>query len=216
MPGLSRRPTPTCRLPRCLRRPSPGVSPVDFRHLEDRANSPSPPSTTCAPIIRSVFSAVAPRERVCGASRLLLHHRQATVVGYTLGEQSTSGVADARSIRAAGCRQVTAHNAYGLRLCSRGLGRHYGAEKLAARDPDLRRRTERQFPLIHDFDPDIIMGATTCWRSSLLPCQAGLVPRDTSLKVGILAPKPGPHAMRRKIEREFAQFTPWISTDYPM
>jgi phenylacetate-CoA ligase len=127
-----------------------------------------------------------------------------TVVGYTAGDLDRWADLVARSLSAAGVRAgMRVHNAYGYGLFTGGLGAHAGIERLGATViPMSGGQTARQVQLIRDFEPDAIM----CTPSYLLTIadameEAGIDPRSTSLKVGILGAEPWTNQMRAEIER---------------
>ncbi|MFJ6651178.1 phenylacetate--CoA ligase PaaK [Microbacterium sp. NPDC091313] len=127
-----------------------------------------------------------------------------TVVGYTGGDLDRWADLVARSLRAAGVRAgMRVHNAYGYGLFTGGLGAHAGIERLGATViPMSGGQTARQVQLIRDFEPDAIM----CTPSYLLTIadameEAGIDPRSTSLKIGILGAEPWTNQMRAEIER---------------
>jgi Coenzyme F390 synthetase len=94
------------------------------------------------------------------------------------------------------------HNAYGYGLFTGGLGAHDGIEKLGATViPMSGGRTAQQVQLIHDFRPDVIL----CTPSYLLTIvdamvAAGVDPRSTSLKAGVLGAEPWTNQMRAELE----------------
>ncbi|MGN8027615.1 phenylacetate--CoA ligase PaaK [Microbacterium sp. 22242] len=127
-----------------------------------------------------------------------------TVVGYTQEDLDNWAELVARSLRAAGVQPGwKVHNAYGYGLFTGGLGAHAGIERLGATViPMSGGQTARQVQLIHDFEPDAIM----CTPTYLLTIAdaleaAGIDPRSTSLKVGILGAEPWTNEMRRQIEQ---------------
>lgn len=95
------------------------------------------------------------------------------------------------------------HNAYGYGLFTGGLGAHAGIERLGATViPMSGGQTAKQVQLIGDFEPDAIM----CTPTYLLTIAdameaAGIDPRSTSLKVGILGAEPWTNEMRHQIEQ---------------
>ena len=112
-----------------------------------------------------------------------------TVVGYTRNDIDTWAHLVARSIR------------YGL--FTGGLGAHYGAEKLGLTVvPFGGGQTERQVQLITDFKPDIIM-VTPSYMLAIADEfeRQGLVPADSSLRIGIFGAEPWTNDMRRAIEQ---------------
>ena len=127
-----------------------------------------------------------------------------TVVGYTKADLDVWAELVARSLRAAGVRPgMKVHNAYGYGLFTGGQGAHAGIERLGATViPVSGGQTARQVQLIRDFEPDAIM----CTPSYLLTIadafeDAGLDPRETSLKVAICGAEPWTNEMRHELER---------------
>ena len=127
-----------------------------------------------------------------------------TVVGYTRNDIDTWAHLVARSIRAAGARPGDlVHVSYGYGLFTGGLGAHYGAEKLGLTVvPFGGGQTERQVQLITDFKPDIIM-VTPSYMLAIADEfeRQGLVPADSSLRLGIFGAEPWTNDMRRAIEQ---------------
>ncbi|GAA4478617.1 phenylacetate--CoA ligase PaaK [Microbacterium panaciterrae] len=127
-----------------------------------------------------------------------------TVVGYTQDDLDNWADLVARSLRAAGVQPGwKVHNAYGYGLFTGGLGAHAGIERLGATViPMSGGQTAKQVQLITDFEPDAIM----CTPTYLLTIAdameaAGIDPRSTSLKVGILGAEPWTNEMRHQIEQ---------------
>jgi phenylacetate-CoA ligase len=127
-----------------------------------------------------------------------------TVVGYTQTDLDNWADLIARSLTAAGVQPGwKVHNAYGYGLFTGGLGAHAGIERLGATViPMSGGQTARQVQLIRDFEPDAIM----CTPTYLLTIadameEAGMDPRATSLKVGILGAEPWTNEMRHQIEQ---------------
>ena len=127
-----------------------------------------------------------------------------TVVGYTRNDIDTWAHLVARSIRAAGARPGDmVHVSYGYGLFTGGLGAHYGAEKLGLTVvPFGGGQTERQVQLITDFKPDIIM-VTPSYMLAIADEfeRQGLVPADSSLRIGIFGAEPWTNDMRHAIEQ---------------
>ena len=127
-----------------------------------------------------------------------------TVVGYPRNDIDTWAHLVARSIRAAGARPGDlVHVSYGYGLFTGGLGAHYGAEKLGLTVvPFGGGQTERQVQLITDFKPDIIM-VTPSYMLAIADEfeRQGLVPADSSLRIGIFGAEPWTNDMRRAIEQ---------------
>jgi len=179
-----------------------GVGPDDLATLGDLARLPF---TTKEDLRKQYpFGMFAvPREQVVRVHASSGTTGRPTVVGYTRDDLSMWAGVVARSIRAAGGRPGhLLHNAYGYGLFTGGLGAHAGAELLGCTVvPVSGGMTERQVQLIGDFRPDIIM----CTPSYLLAIvdemeRAGVDPRSTSLKVGILGAEPWTEDMRLEIE----------------
>ena len=127
-----------------------------------------------------------------------------TVVGYTRNDIDTWAHLVARSIRAAGARPGDlVHVSYGYGLFTGGLGAHYGAEKLGLTVvPFGGGQTERQVQLIQDFKSNIIM-VTPSYMLAIADEfeRQGLVPADSSLRIGIFGAEPWTNDMRRAIEQ---------------
>jgi phenylacetate-CoA ligase len=180
-----------------------GVHPSDCKSLSDLAKFPfttkldlrdsypygmfAVPRTQCARIHASSGTTGKP-----------------TVVGYTRQDIDTWAHLVARSIRAAGARPGDlVHVSYGYGLFTGGLGAHYGAEKLGLTVvPFGGGQTERQVQLITDFKPDIIM-VTPSYMLAIADEfeRQGLVPADSSLRIGIFGAEPWTNDMRRAIEQ---------------
>ncbi|WP_308491461.1 phenylacetate--CoA ligase PaaK [Microbacterium terrisoli] len=127
-----------------------------------------------------------------------------TVVGYTEGDLQRWARLVARSLRASGVRPgMKVHNAYGYGLFTGGLGLHDGAAMLGATViPVSGGQTARQVQLIRDFEPEVI----SCTPSYLLTIadameEAGIDPRSTSLRIGVLGAEPWTNELRAEIER---------------
>ena len=135
-----------------------GVTPSDFKRLEDIAKFPF---TTKADLRDNYpFGMFAvPQDRIVRIHASSGTTGKPTVVGYTQKDIDNWADLMARSIRASGGRPgMKVHVAYGYGLFTGGLGAHYGAEKLGcAVIPVSGGMTERQVQLITDFKPDIIM-----------------------------------------------------------
>ena len=126
-----------------------------------------------------------------------------TVVGYTKSDLANWATVVARSLRASGVRPgMMVHNAYGYGLFTGGLGAHDGIEKLGATViPMSGGRTSQQIQLIHDFQPDVIL-ATPSYLLTIVDAMiaAGIDPRSTSLKAGVLGAEPWTNQMRAELE----------------
>ena len=126
-----------------------------------------------------------------------------TVVGYTRSDLDIWAALVARSLRAAGVRPgMRVHNAYGYGLFTGGLGAHAGIEALGATViPVSGGQTARQVQLIRDFEPEVIL----CTPTYLLTIadamsEAGVDPRSTSLRLGVLGAEPWTNELRRDLE----------------
>src|ERR1700730_447081 len=107
-----------------------GVSPEDFRRIEDLARFPFTTKQDLRATYPFGMFAVA-RERIVRIHASSGTTGQPTVVGYTDRDLNTWADLMARSIRAAGGPPgMIVHNAYGYGLFTGGLGAHYGAERL--------------------------------------------------------------------------------------
>ncbi len=126
-----------------------------------------------------------------------------TVVAYTENDLRVWSEVMARSIACAGgTREDIIQNAYGYGLFTGGLGVHYGALELgAAVVPMSSGGTQRQLQLMQDFGTTIL----TCTPSySVFMAEqaraAGIDPRHSTLRIGILGAEPWSEGMRREIE----------------
>jgi phenylacetate-CoA ligase len=183
-----------------------GVTPSDFRRLEDIAKFPF---TTKADLREHYpFGMFAvPPEKVVRIHASSGTTGKPTVVGYTQADIDNWANLMARSIRASGGRPgMKVHVAYGYGLFTGGLGAHYGAERLGcAVIPISGGMTERQVQLICDFKPDIIMVTPSYMLAILDEFKAkDLDPRDCSLSIGIFGAEPWTNQMRAEIEDAFA------------
>jgi phenylacetate-CoA ligase len=126
-----------------------------------------------------------------------------TVVAYTESDLRVWSEVMARSIACAGVnREDIIQNAYGYGLFTGGLGVHYGALELgAAVVPMSSGGTQRQLQLMQDFGTTIL----TCTPSySVYMAEqaraAGMDPRHSTLRIGILGAEPWSEGLRREIE----------------
>lgn len=126
-----------------------------------------------------------------------------TVVGYTKNDLAVWAGLVARSLRASGVRPgMKVHNAYGYGLFTGGLGAHAGIEALGACViPVSGGQTNKQIQMITDFEPDIIM-STPSYLLTITDAMvaAGLDPRRSSLKAGVLGAEPWTNQMRLELE----------------
>ncbi|MDM7925753.1 MAG: phenylacetate--CoA ligase [bacterium] len=126
-----------------------------------------------------------------------------TVVAYTESDLRVWSEVMARSIACAGgTAEDIIQNAYGYGLFTGGLGVHYGALELgAAVVPMSSGGTQRQLQLMQDFGTTIL----TCTPSySVYMAEqaraAGMDPRHSTLRIGILGAEPWSEGLRREIE----------------
>ena len=179
-----------------------GVTPADLKGLEDLARFPFTTKGDLRDHYPFGMFAV-PRERVVRVHASSGTTGKPTVVGYTQDDIDTWANLVARSIHAAGGRAGDiVHIAYGYGLFTGGLGAHYGAERLGCTVvPMSGGQTDKQLQLIADFRPDIIM-VTPSYMLTLIDAmeQAGLDPRQSSLKLGIFGAEPWTEAMRAEME----------------
>ncbi|MFZ5689813.1 MAG: phenylacetate--CoA ligase PaaK [Pseudomonadota bacterium] len=183
-----------------------GVSPSDFKRLEDLAKFPF---TTKADLRENYpFGMFAvPQDKIVRIHASSGTTGKPTVVGYTQRDIDNWANLMARSIRASGGRPgMKVHVAYGYGLFTGGLGAHYGAERLGcAVIPVSGGMTERQVQLICDFRPDIIMVTPSYMLAILDEFRAkGIDPRESSLSIGIFGAEPWTNQMRAEIEEAFA------------
>lgn len=182
-----------------------GVHPEDFTTLDDLQHFP----VIDKEFLRSTypFEAFAvPMEQVRRIHASSGTTGQPTTVGYTEDDIDVWAELVARCMRTSGVRPGhKVHVAYGYGLFTGGLGAHYGAERLGCTViPMSGGQTEKQVQLITDFQPDVIM----CTPTYLLALadgfhRAGINPRDTSLKIGVLGAEPWTTGMRDEIEELF-------------
>src|SRR6202451_1471887 len=137
-----------------------GVHPDDFRGLADRVRFP----LTAQADLRANYPfglLAVPRDQLARVHASSGTTGKPTVVGYTRNDLSMWSHMVARTIRAAGGRAgMMAHNAYGYGLFTGGLGYHYGAERLGCTlVPVSGGMTERQGPLINQFEADLLIVA---------------------------------------------------------
>ena len=182
-----------------------GVSPDDFRSLDDLAKFPF----TTKQDLRANYPFgmfAVPRERIVRIHASSGTTGKPTVVGYTANDIETWSNLMARSIRASGGRPgMKVHVAYGYGLFTGGLGAHYGVERLGCTViPVSGGMTERQVQLITDFEPDIIMVTPSYMLAILDEFRAkGIDPASSSLQIGIFGAEPWTNAMRSEIEATF-------------
>jgi phenylacetate-CoA ligase len=182
-----------------------GVSPSDFRHLDDLKYFPF---TTKQDLRESYpFGMFAvPRERVLRIHASSGTTGKPTVVGYTRGDIDTWADLVARSLRACGVRPgMLVHISVGYGLFTGGMGMHYGAERLGCTVvPVAGGMTPRQVQLILDFQPDVIVPTPSYLLVILDEFRAqGLDPSRTSLKIAFCGAEPWTNSMRAEIESAF-------------
>ncbi len=182
-----------------------GVHPDDLKSLSDLAKFPFLTKQDMRENYPYGLTAV-PMEKVVRTHASSGTTGQATVVTYTQHDIDMWAEVVARSIRAAGGHSGdSVHVSYGYGLFTGGLGAHYGAEKAGCNViPMSGGSTDRQVALIQDFKPTIIM-VTPSYMMTLADGfrKAGVNPRETSLRIGILGAEPWTEEMRREIEETF-------------
>lgn len=182
-----------------------GVHPNDFTSLDDVTRFPCIDKE----FLRAAYPLKAlavPMERVRRIHASSGTTGQPTVVAYTENDLHMWASLVARSLRTSGVRPGhIVHNAYGYGLFTGGLGAHYGAEWLGCPIiPMSGGQTEKQVQMITDLQPDVIL----CTPTYLLALadgftKAGIEPRETSLKFGVLGAEPWTEGMRQEIEELF-------------
>jgi phenylacetate-CoA ligase len=182
-----------------------GVTPKDFRRLEDLAKFPFTGKADLRDNYPFGLFAV-PRHEIARIHASSGTTGKPTVVGYTKADLDIWAALVARSMRASGVRPgMLVHVAYGYGLFTGGLGAHAGAERLGCGVvPMSGGMTERQVQLITDFRPDAIM-VTPSYMLAILDefRRRDVDPRASSLKFGIFGAEPWTNAMRQEIEDEF-------------
>jgi len=179
-----------------------GVHPDDIRTLDDVALLPF---TTKDDLRQSYpFGMFAvPMNRVARIHTSSGTTGLPTVVGYTKDDLRSWAGLVARSLRAAGVRPgMKVHNAYGYGLFTGGLGAHAGIEALGAvAIPMSGGQTNKQVQMINDFEPDVIL-STPSYLLTITDAMiaAGLDPRRSSLKAGVLGAEPWTNQMRLELE----------------
>jgi phenylacetate-CoA ligase len=179
-----------------------GVHPDDIRELTDVAKLPF----TTKDDLRATYPFGmfgVPMERIARIHASSGTTGRPTVVGYTADDLATWARLIARSLRASGVRPgMRIHNAYGYGLFTGGLGLHAGAELLGTTViPVSGGQTARQAQLIHDFEPDVILGTPSYVLTIADALEAaGIDPRATSLKVGVFGAEPWTNQMRFELE----------------
>ncbi|MCC6716572.1 MAG: AMP-binding protein [Acetobacteraceae bacterium] len=181
------------------------VHPDDFVRLEDLARFPFTTRQDLRDTCPFAMFAV-PRERMARIHASSGTTFKPIVVGYTQQDIDTWAAVMARSLRAAGVRAGWAvHAVHGCGLFTGGLGAHYGTEKHGcALISSSGGQTGRQVELITDLRPEAIIATPSHILAILEQFRAaGIDPRESSLKVGILGAQPWTNAMRAEIEDAF-------------
>src|SRR5258707_2859919 len=147
-----------------------GVHPTDFKQHSDLAKFPF----TVKPDLRDNYPFnmfAVPREKLVRVHASSGTTGKPIVVGYTQGDIDIWSDVMARSIRAAGGRTgMLMHNAYGYGLFTRGLGAHYGAERLRCTvGPGSGGMNERPGQLIHQLQTQIHTQKTRYQTAHFLP-----------------------------------------------
>ena len=129
-----------------------------------------------------------------------------TVVGYTKEDLDLWSEVIARSLCCAGAVPGDMIQiAYGYGLFTGGLGLHYGSLHLGLTViPCSSGQTKRQLKIMQDFKPRIL-ACTPSYALYMAEAarEAGIDPRETSLKIGIFGAEPWSEAMRREIEKSW-------------
>ncbi|WP_105036058.1 phenylacetate--CoA ligase PaaK [Cryobacterium aureum] len=179
-----------------------GVHPDDIRTLEDVALLPF---TTKEDLrVSYPFGMFAvPMDQVARIHTSSGTTGLPTVVGYTKKDLAMWSGLVARSLRASGVRPgMKVHNAYGYGLFTGGLGAHAGIEALGAcAIPMSGGQTNKQVQMITDFEPDVIL-STPSYLLTITDAMvaAGLDPRRSSLRAGVLGAEPWTNQMRLELE----------------
>lgn len=180
-----------------------GVHPDDVKSLADLAKFPFTTKQDLRDNYPFGMFAV-PMENVSRVHASSGTTGKPTVVGYTAADISHWADLVARSIRAAGARRGDkVHVSYGYGLFTGGLGAHYGAERCGLTViPFGGGQTEKQVQLIQDFKPDIIM-VTPSYMLAIADEleRQGIVPSESSLRIGIFGAEPWTNDMRSAIEK---------------
>ncbi|WP_104126500.1 phenylacetate--CoA ligase PaaK [Cryobacterium sp. Y57] len=179
-----------------------GVHPGDIRTLEDISLLPF--TTKDDLRISYPFGMFAvPMDRVARIHTSSGTTGLPTVVGYTKSDLAMWAGLVARSLRASGVRPgMKVHNAYGYGLFTGGLGAHAGIEALGVcAIPMSGGQTNKQVQMITDFEPDVIL-STPSYLLTITDAMvaAGLDPRRSSLKAGVLGAEPWTNQMRLELE----------------
>ena len=126
-----------------------------------------------------------------------------TVVAYTRRDIETWSEVMARTLVMGGVGPTdVVHNAYGYGLFTGGLGFHYGAERVgAAVIPMSGGFTDRQIMALRDFGSTVLC-CTPSYSLYLAEAleEAGLAPKDLTLRVGFFGAEPWTDGMRDAIE----------------
>jgi phenylacetate-CoA ligase len=182
-----------------------GVTPADFRALDDIARFPFTLKTDLRDNYPFGLFAM-PRE-----SLLRLHASSGTtgkptVVGYSKDDLDTWSDLMARSLACMGARPGDVfHNAYGYGLFTGGLGFHYGGERLGLTTvPVSGGATERQVTLMRDLGARVL-GATPSYALNIAEVAEGMGVdlRKLPLRYGCFGAEPWSDAMRRDLEAKF-------------
>jgi phenylacetate-CoA ligase len=179
-----------------------GVSPADFRTLEDIEKFPFTLKTDLRDHYPFGMFAV-PREDVIRLHASSGTTGKPTVVGYTRADLDLWTDLMARSFACGGARPGDiVHNAYGYGLFTGGLGAHYGAERLGCTVvPVSGGGTERQVTLIQDFGAQVLC-ATPSYALNIAEVaeSMGVSLRQSKLRIGMFGAEPWSDAMRQSLE----------------
>ncbi len=127
------------------------------------------------------------------------------VNGYTRKDIQVWSEVMARALACAGTTSKdVVHNAYGYGLFTGGLGVHYGAQLIGAKTiPISGGQTRRQIMIMQDFK-STILACTPSYALHIAESaeEAGVNPRELSLRVGIFGAEAWSENMRREIETQ--------------
>ena len=179
-----------------------GVGPADLRSLADLRRLPF----TVKDDFRATYPfglLAVPIEDVVRIHASSGTTGKPTVVAYTRHDLDVWSEVMARTLMAGGVgRRDVVHNAYGYGLFTGGLGLHYGAERLgAAVIPISGGFTDRQLTALCDFGSTVLC-CTPSYALYLAEAleEAGIGPKDLTLRVGFFGAEPWTEEMRDAIE----------------
>lgn len=179
-----------------------GISPDDVRSVDDLAKLPF----TYKQDLRDNYPYglfAAPMNEVVRIHASSGTTGKQTVVGYTQSDLDCWSECTARALTAAGADSSDfVHVSYGYGLFTGGLGLHDGAGRIGASViPASTGNTKRQLQIFTDFHSSVLC-CTPSYALFLGEAlrEAGLSPKDISLKYGVFGAEPWSDEMRRRIE----------------